>query len=480
LLAEGRLAVIEKWVAWADQRRVTAPELALAHAESYFRHGSWALSESLAIASARSVTSADLRAQARLCAGGAAHQLDEVERAWDHYEKAAASDSPADIRRRALWGRFATSYWTKRSDYRRALTDLEEAIDPSPEHQLRLRQAGLVVAMRDGYLTEVLDGAVAAEPLLSHIEDPLVRCSFLNNLSYALGVAARYAESDASATRHVDEATRFHLSFSLPTALVNLAMAKVGLGAYTAAAALLDRSEAEDSTRDSFLNLERQIVRAYISLSRDEPENAHQILKAVDIEDARSDIVGEAIATRALAEACCGDRATAEESLRSAEALVNDLRGQVMVSCARTVLTLEKSSTLLSQQLANLAATISRTGCFDAAVCAMRASPRLLAASILNDPMRRVVVVAASRSTDAALSAAIGERQLKRSAKKVSARELEVLHLVAEGFRNDEIAQRLFISPKTVKTHLQNIYEKLDVKSRTEAAMKAKELGLLG
>jgi ATP/maltotriose-dependent transcriptional regulator MalT len=110
----------------------------------------------------------------------------------------------------------------------------------------------------------------------------------------------------------------------------------------------------------------------------------------------------------------------------------------------------------------------------------MRASPRLLAASTLNHPMRRVVVVAASRSADAALSAAIGERQPKRSAKKLSARELEVLHLVAEGFRNDEIAQRLFISPKTVKTHLQNIYEKWDVKSRTEAAMRAKELGLLG
>ena len=151
-----------------------------------------------------------------------------------------------------------------------------------------------------------------------------------------------------------------------------------------------------------------------------------------------------------------------------------------MVSCARTILTLDKDSALLSQQLDNLAATISRTGCFDAAVCAMRASPRLLAASTLNDPMRRVIVVAAARSTDAALSAAIGERQPKRSAKNLSARELEVLHLVAEGFHNDGIAKRLFISPKTVKTHLQNIYKKLDVKSRTEAAVKAKELGLLG
>jgi len=54
-----------------------------------------------------------------------------------------------------------------------------------------------------------------------------------------------------------------------------------------------------------------------------------------------------------------------------------------------------------------------------------------------------------------------------------------VLALVAEGFTNTAIGSRLFISDKTVKTHLRNVYEKLNVGSRTEAVVRAKEAGYL-
>ena len=53
---------------------------------------------------------------------------------------------------------------------------------------------------------------------------------------------------------------------------------------------------------------------------------------------------------------------------------------------------------------------------------------------------------------------------------QLSARELEILALVAEGFANKEIAGRLHISNATVRTHLMHIYEKLHVRCRTEAA----------
>lgn len=62
---------------------------------------------------------------------------------------------------------------------------------------------------------------------------------------------------------------------------------------------------------------------------------------------------------------------------------------------------------------------------------------------------------------------------------ELSKRELEVLSLMAEGCSNQEIADRLFVSLSTVKTHNQNLFEKLDVKRRTQAIEMGKRLSLI-
>jgi LuxR family maltose regulon positive regulatory protein len=61
----------------------------------------------------------------------------------------------------------------------------------------------------------------------------------------------------------------------------------------------------------------------------------------------------------------------------------------------------------------------------------------------------------------------------------LSQRELEILQLVALGKTNKEIAQQLVVAPGTVKAHTSHIYRKLDVTNRTEAAARARQLGLL-
>jgi LuxR family maltose regulon positive regulatory protein len=61
----------------------------------------------------------------------------------------------------------------------------------------------------------------------------------------------------------------------------------------------------------------------------------------------------------------------------------------------------------------------------------------------------------------------------------LSERELEVLRLLATGLSNPEIAQKLFIATSTVRSHLKNIYGKLNVHRRWDAVHRAEELGLL-
>jgi LuxR family maltose regulon positive regulatory protein len=61
----------------------------------------------------------------------------------------------------------------------------------------------------------------------------------------------------------------------------------------------------------------------------------------------------------------------------------------------------------------------------------------------------------------------------------LSNRELDTLKLIANQKSNQEIADQLFISLNTVKTHLKNLFVKLEVDSRISAVSKAKELGLL-
>jgi ATP/maltotriose-dependent transcriptional regulator MalT len=59
---------------------------------------------------------------------------------------------------------------------------------------------------------------------------------------------------------------------------------------------------------------------------------------------------------------------------------------------------------------------------------------------------------------------------------KLSAREAEVLKYIAQGLKNKEIADKMFVSLSTVKTHTKNIFDKMDVRNRIEAVRKAQAI----
>lgn len=82
------------------------------------------------------------------------------------------------------------------------------------------------------------------------------------------------------------------------------------------------------------------------------------------------------------------------------------------------------------------------------------------------------------------LSRKINTKPFRKNTKALSAlgispREYQVLEYLAAGYANKEIARRLGVSPNTIKTHLNRVYEKLSVKRRTQAVNRARGLALI-
>lgn len=72
---------------------------------------------------------------------------------------------------------------------------------------------------------------------------------------------------------------------------------------------------------------------------------------------------------------------------------------------------------------------------------------------------------------------ALNEQRLRELS--ITRRELEILELIANGMSNREIADKLFVSENTVKTHSSRLFDKLSAKRRTQAVQIGKELGLI-
>jgi DNA-binding NarL/FixJ family response regulator len=108
-------------------------------------------------------------------------------------------------------------------------------------------------------------------------------------------------------------------------------------------------------------------------------------------------------------------------------------------------------------------------------------------------PEQLVAAVRLVRSGDALLAPAITRRLIERFTHRaeprtptphralsdLTPRELEVLRLLATGLSNAELADRLFLSPTTVKTHISRILSKLDLRDRVQAVVLAYETGLI-
>ena len=91
--------------------------------------------------------------------------------------------------------------------------------------------------------------------------------------------------------------------------------------------------------------------------------------------------------------------------------------------------------------------------------------------------VERELIIEREVMVPAPSSFALNELRLQELA--ITKRELEILGLIAQGLSNREIAEKLFVSENTVKTHTARLFDKLSARRRTQAVQRAKEAGLI-
>lgn len=92
--------------------------------------------------------------------------------------------------------------------------------------------------------------------------------------------------------------------------------------------------------------------------------------------------------------------------------------------------------------------------------------------------MRLLTRLSEAQAAPAGQNLAISEESREKLSVRLSDREIEALRLIAVGKTNRQIAQELMVSLSTVKTYVQRIIKKLGVSDRTQAAVRAAELGI--
>jgi len=309
----------------------------------------------------------------------------------------------------------------------------------------------------------------AASQVLPQVDDPRARTSFTFHAAYCLALRAEYDDARDWLARFFEDVDRFELEFAVPFG--NWAKALIALGRRRFAEAERSLQAVEDAavrTRDPHHEVNAKSLRARLLLQNGDANAAIEHLRP----DPNSTVIphwrGEYFASRAIALACARRSSEARASADEAASASSALEVHVLVEAARAIALANEGSTAGALSFLKLA---EQTWMWDAVVCGVRGSPELADAIASEPDLRPAIADLYQRSRDSGLArrAGLRTRAVAEPNEVLSERELEVLGLIARGFRNRQISQALFIADSTTKVHVRHILEKLGVRTRSEA-----------
>jgi ATP/maltotriose-dependent transcriptional regulator MalT len=334
-------------------------------------------------------------------------------------------------------------------------------------------------AMRTGSLEGIGELMESSAHLVPRLTEPHLVSAFYYCRGSLAAVQGRYKDALESATKCERYALDVRLPFVVPHAWRVSAMAELGLRHFARCSRVLDRLDRRVvETKDILHQIESKLVRARLLIAQNLASEAIAILAASPKRFPFAGEQGEYLATFGLAHACVGDPREALRLARQARHYGQTVEVRSLTACIEAIAALRVGSSDGERLTYAAVGTVLEAGGIDSFVTAYRGYPALLNVAGTASEYTDVLTSIVDQARDFALAKAcrLPNSRSDRHAGTISPREKEVLDLLAYGLKNKEIARALFISEATVKVHVRHILEKLGVKTRTQAAVRAAEL----
>jgi DNA-binding CsgD family transcriptional regulator len=370
---------------------------------------------------------------------------------------------------------FISSVESQEPETARAIVEqLCEASDDSAEHALRLINAEAFLQLEaEGDVRGAVRDLRLGCGLLPHVNDPMMRTTFLNLCASShlyladYDVALKFAEQQAS------DARDYGLDFVTDHALISRAGALIGLRKLGLAQRVLQELDARAPHSSAFIIANSRTKLARLKTATGDIRGAELILQHPLPTGVSPAFRGEWLGTQALLLAAIGKKTAATRLIQEALAISRHTDSRHLADLAAAIISVQEdpgqdSSETPRDKLARVVAA----GYLDALVFACRAFPALARVgaedNVLAPELTRLL--ASSHDVDIGRAAGLEMPRKLRTHERLSRREREVWELLAQGRTNPEIARVLFISESTTKVHVRHIFEKLGVHNRAEAA----------
>jgi len=445
------------------------PAVDVIGAEVALRNGHLDLADDLAMRVREHLPASDpLRSRASTIAGHSNFLSASFSGAEEAFVDARETAQDEHDENEALHGLALARIFGERPNAEDVVTNLLSRRHRSPTHLLRAATAELA---RRRYGEGIAETLWLDEPrqAMAQVEDPRARTAFTYAAAYTLAQKAHYRDALEWIERFQADVQAYDLEFARPHAEWTGALIRLGLRRFGETERLLQSLEDGAAASGSISHsCNARILRARLRLETGRITDAMSLTESTPPTKLIPSWRAEHMATRALALACFGDEGRASEAAGQAESVSKAVEVRVLAAAARAVTAARNDDVKAASELLKLAQLL---GAWDPVVCACRASLKL-ADVLASDQFCRTLLeplYAASNDRTLAKRAGFRTRATLSPMDILSPREREVIGLVAEGMRNKEIAEALFISQYTAKVHMRNVLSKLGARNRAEA-----------